>query len=164
MSTIDYPSSLPLALLQGYGYDDKERFLRTQMDSGFARQRRRFTTGPTTFNVRFLFSQCNLETFEQFFEFILNDGVEIFNMCLSVGQGKAVEHEVRFIETFKVSGTENRYTVSAKIEAIEKAVAPVDAETFALFNLFGCAAEYALYIDAFAILVNVDYPASAMGA
>ncbi len=168
MASLDYPDVLPLALLQGYGYKDREKFIRTVMDSGFARQRRRFTQGPTVFNVRFLYNQCELARFEQFFRNDLNEGIEFFNMRLSVGIDRDIELEVRFIETYRVRANDTKYTVSAKIETIEKPVLPVvTQEVQDLYDLFdpdGCPQAYNAYIIAFGDLVNIDYPASGMGA
>lgn len=126
MATIDYRDDvLPLPLLSGYGYSDDSRFIRTDMDSGYARQRLRFTQSPTRFNVSFLFTEGQMSYFESFFNNQLNFGIEFFNMDLAVGSGFTKEHEVRFISPYRVQLSGNLFRVTASIEAVEKQVDPL---------------------------------------
>ena len=59
------PDTLPPPVVTGYSYRRKEQFIRTDMDSGLARQRRRFQIVPTHVNVTWRFSGLQLALFEE---------------------------------------------------------------------------------------------------
>ncbi len=63
---LTWPEGLPLPLRDGYGFRPYNNILRTEMDSGRARQRLDFEDGPTTGNLRFRFNAQEAQLFEYF--------------------------------------------------------------------------------------------------
>jgi len=51
---VSWPATLPLPTVEGYGIRPGEAILRTEMEAGPARQRKRFTQVPTRIAVRWL--------------------------------------------------------------------------------------------------------------
>jgi hypothetical protein len=70
-----WPSDLPdYPLLNGYSEAPQSGVLRTQMDSGRPKRRKRYNAPPTQFNVQFNLTGSQLQTFEDFFETDLEFG------------------------------------------------------------------------------------------
>jgi phage-related minor tail protein len=69
MADIIYPDEyLPMPLMDGYGFKPISPLLRTEMTSGRARQRRRYTSTPTQASVKWIFQTDALaQVFEAFF-------------------------------------------------------------------------------------------------
>ena len=65
---VSWPSSLPQPQLGGYGLDVQDVTIRTDMDGGTARVRRRSTSIPDHVSLRFLFDSTQLATFRAFWE------------------------------------------------------------------------------------------------
>jgi hypothetical protein len=56
MADIIYPDEyLPMPLMDGYGFKPISPLLRTEMTSGRAQQRRRYTSTPTQASVKWIF-------------------------------------------------------------------------------------------------------------
>ena len=51
---IAWPETLPLPTVEGYGIQPGDAILRTEMEAGPARQRRRFTQVPSRVSVRWI--------------------------------------------------------------------------------------------------------------
>lgn len=109
----------------GYGYQPVSPFARTNMDSGLARQRRRFVSVPTTVTAKLRLSTAQLGTFESFFWNTLNGGASWFVVPLINGMGKNAVR-ARITEAPSTSGTEspNVWDVSIKLETLALPVAP----------------------------------------
>ena len=61
-----WPSSLPNPLRSGYGVEVQDATIRTDMDSGSARVRRRSTSIPDRVTVSWLFDADEMATFRSF--------------------------------------------------------------------------------------------------
>lgn len=112
--------TLPAArVADGYGYQAIDPFARTKMDSGTARQRRRFVSVPTNVTAKLRLSTLQLGIFEAFFWDDLNAGVSWFTMPLYNGRGKNVTR-VRITEAPSTAGTESPdiWDVSLKLETM----------------------------------------------
>ncbi|AVJ17220.1 hypothetical protein CLM71_08795 [Serratia sp. MYb239] len=82
-SNINYPHDyLPMALQEGYALKPISPLLRTDMVTGRARQRRRYTSTPTQTTVSWLMNDVQGMTFEAWFRDALSDGSAWFNMVL----------------------------------------------------------------------------------
>lgn len=78
---IDYPEGLPNPLREGHSLTPVRPFMRTQMQSGRAKQRRLFSNVPVLGTWDFLFkTDTQAALFEAWFKEVLNDGVEWFNI------------------------------------------------------------------------------------
>jgi len=64
MSDITWPDTLPLPTVQGYNIQPGDTILRTEMEAGLARQRRRFTNAPTKVSVRWIMRRDQYAIFE----------------------------------------------------------------------------------------------------
>ena len=112
-----WPTSFPLPQTPGYALEPQQAFLRTQMDAGPARQRRRFSTTPTRVPVSFKMSLVQFETFEAWYKFEINDGAGWFTITLANGKG-LTSCEARFPEMYKASpeGSTFRWIVDGVLE------------------------------------------------
>ena len=71
---IEYPQGLPYPLRDGLSLQTVDPALRTQMQSGFARQRRQYTSTPTMAQVSWHLTEQQAVLFEAFFEEVLVSG------------------------------------------------------------------------------------------
>lgn len=118
---IKYPSILPLPLLSSTSFKQQSNILRTEMNSGRARQRRRFLSVPTTMAATWQLSSRMADVFEGFYKYNLT-GNEWFLLKIPTPQG-LVEHEARFInspmESYKPLGA-GRWSYQANVEIKER--------------------------------------------
>ena len=98
--TISWPKTLPLPTIDGYGVHPGEAILRTEMEAGPARQRRRFTQVPSRISVRWLFRREQFALFEAWYRWHAKEGGEWFEIDLMGGLG-LVGHEARFTRQFE---------------------------------------------------------------
>lgn len=121
MTTPTYPSNLPNVRMQGYGFKPGNPNIRTDMESGYARVRRRFLNVPTEMQVSWSFSMNELGLFEKFYENDLNAGASWFYIKLVNGVGETT-YLARFTEPYdvKTEAKEFRWTVSATLETLER--------------------------------------------
>ena len=63
-TTLSWPSRLPLPTFDGMSVEPQDACLRTEMEAGPARTRRRFTQVPTRIPVRWRFGPVDFATFE----------------------------------------------------------------------------------------------------
>jgi hypothetical protein len=94
--TVTWPDTLPLPTFGGYGVEPVDSILRTEMESGPARQRRRYTQTPTRMPVRWRFTAWEFALFESWFKHKAKEGGEWFSINLLGGLGM-VPHEARFV-------------------------------------------------------------------
>ncbi len=99
MTTITWPSTLPLPTVQGYGVQPGEAILRTEMEAGLARQRRRFTDVPTKVSVRWIMRRDQYAIFEGWYRWHAREGASWFAITLLGGLG-LLEQEARFTRQF----------------------------------------------------------------
>lgn len=126
-ATIDYPAGLPAPLRSGYGVNHISPLIRTELETGRARQRRRYTSVPSLASVSWLMSQAQAQLFEAWFKWTLSDGAEWFNARLRTPLGLQ-DYECRFAEMY--SGPDlvgvDRWRFSADLEIRERQVLPYD--------------------------------------
>ena len=126
-ATIDYPAGLPAPLRSGYGVNHISPLIRTELETGRARQRRRYTSVPSLASVSWLMSQAQAQLFEAWFKWTLSDGAEWFNCRLRTPLGLQ-DYECRFAEMY--SGPDlvgvDRWRFSADLEIRERQVLPYD--------------------------------------
>ena len=99
MSDITWPQTLPLPTVQGYGVQPGEAILRTAMEAGLARQRRRFTDVPTKVSVRWIMRRDQYAIFEGWYRWHAREGASWFAITLLGGLG-LLEQEARFTRQF----------------------------------------------------------------
>lgn len=111
-----WPSTLPLPTLQGYGVKPDAAFVRTDMDAGAARQRRRYTAPPSRLSVAWVFTAAQMASFKTFYETTLDLGSGWFTLDINAGAGLASK-DCRFVEPYQASLSGNGvWAVSATLE------------------------------------------------
>ncbi len=94
-----WPVNLPLPIVDGYGVHPGEAILRTEMEAGPARQRRRYTQVPSRISVRWTFRRDQFALFEAWYRWQAKEGGELFEIEL-LGGLDLVIHEARFTRPF----------------------------------------------------------------
>lgn len=112
-----WPSTLPLPQVPGYALKPAQAFLRTPMDSGPARQRRRFSTTPSSVPVSLMFSEAQLATFEAWHHYEISDGAGWFTITLANGKGLTA-CEARFSGPYEAvpNGSTLQWVMTANLE------------------------------------------------
>lgn len=149
--TIYYPENLPRGLHSGRNYQLVSPLMRTELASGRARQRRRFTSVPEGASVRWLFSSVQGRAFEAWWRDALIDGSSWFECPLETPLGYQL-YTCRFTDVY--SGPSrvgpDLWSYSGELELRERAVTPVGTGEFP---------QYLLEASIFDIAVNSYWPA-----
>jgi hypothetical protein len=117
---VTWPATLPLPSVEGYGVSPQEAVLRTEMESGPARQRRRFRQTPTRITVRWLFGEYQFALFEAWYKFHADEGGQWFEITLLGGLG-LLPHEARFTRQFEARLLPaRRWDVKGELEIRER--------------------------------------------
>lgn len=119
---INYPSELPYPQRTGYAAQVVQPFIRTELTSGRARQRRRFSSVPVEYTVNWTFTSDNeAALFEAWFRYKINDGAEWFNckMKTPLGLGNYVCRFTEMYDGSRLVGTCG-WGISARIEMWER--------------------------------------------
>lgn len=109
-----WPAALPLLELSRQPADP---FIRTPMDSGLARQRRRFRVYPITQSVRFVLTQEQFETYSAFAEGDLNGWTSWFMLKIRDGRGVRFSR-ARFIKAPVETYVGPDWHVSGQVEKL----------------------------------------------
>lgn len=151
--TIEWPSALPAANRDDYGFTPVSPMVRTEMQSGRARQRRRFTSVPTFVQVSWIMTAVQARYFESWFEGVLVSGSEWFDMPLTSPVG-TVNETVRFVDIYSGPALValDHWKFTAKIEVRDR---PIFAGEWALY-----APEFILYADLVDLAANREWPAA----
>lgn len=169
-----YPSQLPLPVQNGYALQHISPFVRTEMQSGRARQRRTFTSVPSSASVSWFFtSDVECQLFEGWFRDNLGakDGENWFSIPLQTPIG-IHDYDCRFADMY--SGPTlvafNKWQVTATLEIRERPILPVDYATIApsfvlLSDIFDKAMneewpewEYSMMPNVFDLAMNQEWP------
>ncbi|WP_455275136.1 hypothetical protein [Ralstonia thomasii] len=159
MALVAWPDLLPAPLAGGYSYQPQASFIRTNMDSGLARQRRRFTRIPSTVSVAWVFTQEQLALFEGFVHYDISDGADWFSAKIANGQ-ELQTVKARMTTAPKVDLIEpGIWHVSVQMETIDMPMATADQ--YAALRDFG---EDVLHADVGSLhaLVHVELPGGSL--
>ena len=116
MANITWPELLPAGLLaEGFNKKPQGNVIRTQMDAGPKKARRRYTARTVKYSGKQVFDAAELAVFEQFYHNVLADGVLRFNFADPVTSETA---EFRFTEDYAVNVIENLFEVSMQLERL----------------------------------------------
>lgn len=85
---VTWPSTLPAPLLSGYQFAPDATTIKTDMDSGPARVRRRYTSGNTPVQATWVFTTLQLAIFEAWFVQQAFSGAAWFSIPLRNGLGR----------------------------------------------------------------------------
>lgn len=151
-----YPTNvLPLPIVGGYVIKPGNNILRTQMERGAARHRKKGTTTPTKFSVSWLFSAYEFAVFEAWYEFKADEGAAWVSIPLISGLG-IVTHEARFTRQYEAPLKEgNWWLVKSELETRQRPTLNEEAlDVFMIEDAAGLLAS----INNFGTLVNSTLP------
>lgn len=147
---IKYPEGLPYPQKDGLGFTPANQILRTELTSGRARQRNRFTSSPSLASFTWVFNSTQARLFEAWSAGI---GAEWFEMDIITPLGNT-PHQVRFTAT--PAGPKRfgnvHWSYSATLELFERAILPPE---WALIL-----PEWILLQPIFDRAMNVEWPES----
>jgi hypothetical protein len=116
MALINWPELLPAdPLLEGFSKQPQSNVIRTAMDSGPRKSRRRYTARAVRFSFKHLFSAVELAVFEQFYHHALADGALRFSLPDPVSGETA---EFRFAEDYTVNALDGQFEVAMTLERL----------------------------------------------
>lgn len=129
-----YPAQLPSPDVAGYEYTGDDPLVRTDMESGAPRVRRRYTAVANNVIFTWSFSQAELALFEGWHRHVLMDGAIWFDVQLASGAGiNAVQ--ALFKKRYRVRMVSQlRWQVSAEVTVRQPPVMS-RAETLARLGL-----------------------------
>ena len=119
MADATWPVGLPSdrGPLIGFSEEIQDNVIRTQMDTGPGKVRRRFTYAPSHYTMRFVFNTADTATFKAFFNTTLLSGVRTFDGLNNPRTGANATW--RFLEPPTINNISNTdYEVNVKLEEI----------------------------------------------
>lgn len=112
-----WPASLPAALASGYTLEAGVNTVRTDMDSGSPRVRRRSTSAADLVTLAWLMTPAQMMTFRAFWATDLYSGAAWIVMPVKDGRDTGpIAREVRFVAPFKADYAAGNWQVSAQVE------------------------------------------------
>lgn len=115
-----WPSTLPAPLAAGYQLNPGDQTLRTEMEVGSARVRRRTTARNDRVNVSWLLTETQLDALRDWFDDAttgLAGGSAWFTVTLAVGTGtRQAAVEARFVGPFTAAADSQYWRVQATLE------------------------------------------------
>ena len=116
---VAYPTQLPAPLLRSYQSSADDNIIRTPMDSGPAKQRRKYSNRQETYQIEWRFSAGQFVAFKAWYRWRIDDGESWFDINLPDGGGTFVR-EVRFEGTYSAAQeSHDSYVVTAVVRARE---------------------------------------------
>ena len=86
-----WPTSLGNPQFSGYDLETTDPTVRTDMEGGAARVRRRYTSAPDTVSLKFIFDQAQMEIFRAFWDDELLQGAAWAYMPVKTGRVSGME-------------------------------------------------------------------------
>lgn len=114
-----WPTTLPVPLLAGYGFSPIDQTIRTDMETGSARVRRRTTARLDRASASWLFDQAQMDAFRTFFDDAaagLAGGAAWCGMTLDMGDGSLAAYSARFIGPWQAARDGQHWRVTATLE------------------------------------------------
>ena len=127
MTVIIFPKRLPYPTVEGYSIRPEEAIIRTDMEAGPARQRRRYTQTPSKITIKWIMSPEQFCLFEAWYKYYAKEGAEWFIITLSGGIG-LTEQEARFTQQFEASIISGRlWQITTELEIRDRPTITEDA-------------------------------------
>lgn len=136
MTTPLFPAKLPPPSVEGYGLEPETAFIRTDMEGGTARQRRRYTAAPTRVPVQWNFTFAEFALFEYWYENTIQSGAAWFELGLANGSLFNVQ-EARFTQAWRARADKSAlyWEVSATLEVRQRPL--LSAEHYEAMAAYG---------------------------
>lgn len=137
MSNIYFPEHLPYPTVEGYTIKPDEAIVRTDMEAGPARQRRRYTQTPSKITVKWKMNHAQFSLFEAWYKYHAKEGGEWFTITLLGGLG-LLKQEARFTKQFEAGLlTGCLWQISAELEIRNRPTLTEDAMNILLDSDLG---------------------------
>lgn len=115
---VNWPSSLPTPIVEGYGVQRGEGREVTQMEQGPSRVRLKYKNTPSTVNLTFRMSLAELEAFHDFWDIDLNSGEKNITIQI-VDKGRLQTKTVQVLALGQeVPISSNVWSLSMQVETI----------------------------------------------
>lgn len=116
MTNIKWPDSLPQVLiLDGLNAKKRSSVVRTEMDAGPAKQRRRYTVSTKEFKGSIVVTESQRQILENFYRVVLSDGVLRFQMK----DPQTLEYaEFRFKDDYDEDSLDGNWKITMILEKI----------------------------------------------
>jgi len=116
MADIYWPDLLPSGLLaEGFSKQPQSNVVRTPMDAGPKKARRRYTARTVKYSGKQVFDESELMVFEQFYHNVIADGVLRFNFEDPV---TGETGEFRFTQDYITNPVDGMYEVQMSLERL----------------------------------------------
>jgi hypothetical protein len=116
MASITWPDALPCGLLmEGLSIEPQNNVIRTAMDAGPKKARRRYTARTVQFSGKQIFSPEEFIIFDSFYHTALADGALRFNFTNPVTLETA---EFRFCKNYAAAANEGCFEVAMALEKL----------------------------------------------
>jgi hypothetical protein len=116
MALLSWPIELPATLpIKGLSVKPQDNVIRTAMDAGPKKARRRYTARTVQYSGRFILSAGEYALFKTFYHTVLADGVLRFAFTDPVSLDKA---EFRFVEPYGAAAVDGRFEVAVTLERL----------------------------------------------
>lgn len=110
-----YPSTLPTPLVEGYALSPVDQTVRTDMEAGAARVRRRTFARNDLLDITIVMTGVEFSSFRAWFDTDAGGGAAWFDMDLDIGDGMTTL-EVRFKGAWKAVRQSVLWRVTAQLE------------------------------------------------
>lgn len=125
--SVYFPKILPYPTVDSYSIRPDEAIIRTEMEAGPARQRRRYTQTPSRISVRWIMSPEQFCLFEAWYKYYAKEGAEWFVITLLGGIG-LTEQDARFTQQFEASLIAGRlWQITSELEIRDRPTVTEDA-------------------------------------
>ncbi len=151
MTSITFPSLLPYPLASSYTIKPDEAIVRTDMEAGPARQRRRYTQTPSKITVKWIMNKEQFALFEAWYKYQAKEGAEQFYITLLGGLG-LTEQEARFTTQFEATLTNGYlWEITSELEIRDRPTLREDGMELLIDNDYN---KLLLAVDRFELYVN----------
>lgn len=115
-----WPTTLPAPLIAGYSLQALDQTIRTEMETGTPRVRRRTAARLDRLDASWHFTEAQFDAFRDFFDDSstgLSGGATWCTMVLKVGAGGAASYDARFVGAYSAElVSRTMWRVSAQLE------------------------------------------------
>lgn len=115
MPSITWPSTLPQPEQSGYGEQAPNSTIRTEMDAGPVKMRRRYTAAPRLFSLTYHLTAAEVATLDAFYVTTSRSGSLEFNW---VNPRTLAACTARFVDAPRYSAVGHEADVSVQIEVL----------------------------------------------
>ena len=153
--TVAWPSFLPLPARQGHSYQDQDLVVRSSMEGGPTRLRKKFSNGPKQFSIGFVLrNRQQWAMFEAYHYYDLNQGANEFFLPVNTGAGLLQYRAIMLdVPKYDASIGPNLCSVTVQVQILDNTVISAD-----LYQILKDTPNFLPAEDALDIVTNISYP------